>query len=234
MREARKSPPPSCPSASVAVTWGGEDVESCESAGKLDTNRNQRKTGPRCKIRIRTFGSKLTPTEKQCVRRRWNSVCLAVPHRRFEMNLLGCPDRVVVEAVTQSMDDAHHMQAARGRQNDFEKNFAFNLETASLLGIDRGGLENDFRRCAGGGRSFSRVRPYGRRSGNVGITKRPFAEPRSAKREDGYRQWQCHCQNRCLQPRHARLWRLRSHCHSLRRTADRRSQELRRSRLYLG
>jgi len=87
------------------------------------------------------------------------------------MNLLGCPDRVVVEAVTQSMDDAHHMQAARGRQNDFEKNFAFNLETASLLGIDRGGLENDFRRCAGGGRSFSRVRPYGRRSGNVGIAK---------------------------------------------------------------
>lgn len=94
---------------------------------------------------------------------------LAVSCRRLKTNLFGGLDGIVIEAVTQAVDDAYYVQIARGLQNYFQKNLALNPKTARFLSIDGNRFGDDFRGHAGGGGSFCGVRMHGRRSGHVRI-----------------------------------------------------------------
>src|SRR5271156_4087205 len=121
------------------------------------------------KIRIKTFADKLCQL-KNNVQDDGGIGGLAILHRRLEVNLFSGLDRIVVEAVTQAAHDAFHVKAAGSLEHYFQKNFAFNPQTPSLLSIDRSWLEKDFRRHHPGG-SFRRVSVHGGRSGNVGAGK---------------------------------------------------------------
>src|SRR5271154_5475311 len=164
-----ESLPPLCPAALFDVTWGAEGTESCESAGKDDTNTNHSESKPTCTIRIKTFGSNSCQL-KNNMQDDGGIGGVAIPRRRLETNLFGCFHRVVIEAVTQPMHHAHHPQATRGLQNYLEKNFAFNSQVACLLRIDRSGFPKYFSRHSGVGR-FRRMRAHGGRSRNVGVAE---------------------------------------------------------------
>jgi hypothetical protein len=52
---------------------------------------------------------------------------LAISHRRFEVNLFGRLNGIVIEAMTQAAHYPHHTQAAGCFQNNLQENLAFNL-----------------------------------------------------------------------------------------------------------
>jgi len=134
----------------------GEDVESCDSAGKDDTNTNQRERKLSWTMRIKTLDNSLCQLENN-VQDDGGIGWLAILCRRLKTNLFRSLDRVVIEAMTQTADDAYHVQITRGLQNYFEKNLALNPETARFLSIDRNRFGNDFRGYAGSGGGFCRM-----------------------------------------------------------------------------
>ena len=86
-------------------------MESCESAGKDDTNTKQRERKPSCKMRIKTLETTLCQL-KNNVQHDCGIGWLAVSCRRLKTNLFGGLDGIVIEAVTQAVDDAYYVQIA--------------------------------------------------------------------------------------------------------------------------
>src|ERR1700728_4407002 len=69
--------------------------------------------------------------------------------RWLEPDLVRGRDGGLVQAVAQPADHAIHMQGPVRRKTYFEKHFAFELQIACVVGVDRIGLERDFYWSAG-------------------------------------------------------------------------------------
>jgi hypothetical protein len=96
------------------------------------------------------FVSKLSVRQlKQHVYDRSGIYGLSHAQRGLEPHLVGGPDGGFIQAVSQTANHAIHMQRPIGGEPYFKQNFTFQLQTASLIGVDRLRLEGDLHRDSG-------------------------------------------------------------------------------------
>src|SRR5215510_350794 len=64
--------------------------------------------------------------------------------RRFESNLFGCKNGVLVEAIAESTSDTEHLDLSRCGKEHADQNFAFDLFLSRFFGVVGTRLKCDF------------------------------------------------------------------------------------------
>lgn len=99
-------------------------------------------------------------------------VCrLAIPQRRFEVNLFRSSNRRLVEPMTQPTHDANYFQVTRSLEHHFEQHFTFNPQPSCFVRVSGGWFREDF----GGNNLWRDLCSFGPRLLNGGSVRIPKA-----------------------------------------------------------